>query len=213
MKNYLGSVFTFYLGNAALTQGNNPFYMYQVESPGLDENCEPLVTINKIGEWTTGSIPSADRVSMHSEQLLQYLNKGKKDKPKDVVDQLKKMMIYDEDRVTSSEKCSFPAWELDNNLTKNIITLLRDALRWKSYSFQPGRLIDVLTSPTEVTVCRICGNSSDLYLEAVESYSTSDPCMKNPKGLRENLHYPKSHFTGASELNKAIRQSEWKALG
>ena len=210
------NVYPFFLDNIKF---GSAFYLYEVVSPGIKEDLTPLMSIKKVGERTRKNDPSYDeKLGFNDLDILTVLTKTR---PKDVLAYLNEDIINKDKEVRKKEvklynmgDRKFPAYEISNLTTKATIIGIRDNLRWQYYKFHPGKLIDILTSPTTFGVYEIVGDENEVWLEHRNSYSTNDPGMINP--LDEEPTLKASHkFKGTSktsDMNRFIRAREWRAL-
>lgn len=211
----LNNIYPFFLENIKFGQA---FYLYQVVSPKMTEDFTPLVSFKKVGERTRKNDPSYNNEkgkfndldiltiltrSKARKNTTSYLNEDIINRDKDA--RKKEVKLYD------MGEGEFPAYELSNLTTKATIVGIRDNLRWQFYKFQPGKLVDILLTPTEFGIFEIKGDGKELWLEQKAVYSTNDPGMINPLEYKTSS-ITNHKFRGNSELNKAIRAREWKAF-
>lgn len=204
----LGKGYPFYLNNRNLKES---YYYYVLCSPKLSEDLVPMLSLIKTDEKTI-SEPWG-----HGSDILSVCLGSKKDIAVNgcnlVSDILanKDYMVYENGR-------EFPLIEMtddEQKVRKALIIGLRDALRWKTYKFQPGRQVDILWTKDEFVVFDICGNDDEIWLKPSNVYKITDVSMKNPLpellSKIENI-YPKEKFKRIpqkiSELNRAIKALE-----
>lgn len=206
--------FPFYLDNNSLGQA---FYLYEVVTPGLTEDNTPLTSFKKIAEKTRSGDLSYDKEAgkFNDLDILNHLAKKSKWNSESYFNKeiLNRERDYRKKNVTLYDMGpgEFPAFELSNLFTKAAVISLRDNLRWQFYRFQQGKLVDVLLTPTVFGVFEIKGDSQELWLEFKNSYSTNDPAMIRPLGMKSRS-FEGTKFKGFSDLNRALRAREWKAF-
>ena len=169
----LGKEYPFFLSNESFGE---MYYLYQIYSPGLCDDLTPTFSFTKISE-KVGKLPQWG-VDANNEPLLlpngkdsdilHYLIGSKKGKKQ--YSSFLKTLLRKEGVEIYSDKDAFPNVKMvlgdKNNLQKTVIIYLRDALRWKSYSFKAGKKIELLYSPTEFIVFEFKETSNqELYLE------------------------------------------------
>lgn len=226
----LGRTYTFFLNCRDLSSA---WYLYQIDSTGISESFFPMMTLKKIGEKTGPRDfqvrDGKKRTNMFSSDIIATIL-GSRDKiEKTSVEFFRKQIVgglegsynpylkkYPPD-IEDPKDQEMPSWEIvpgsENYLTKLIIIELRDKLRWNRYRFFPGNYIDILVSPTKFGVLEIMGDREHIWLEPRGLYSNLDPNMTNP--LKGTFMYPQNKFEGenkASDLNRAIRKTEWRSF-
>lgn len=224
----IGNMYPFFLNNSDLK--NSAFYLYQLVSPGVDlGSCRneviPLLTFMKVGERTGPKDFSANEKGLNHADIISTLRRSKKNVDEESRNFLLEEILSRRDEVSSIQirpnGYDFPIFNLDtrnynNNTTKSIIVGLRDSLRWKQYRFTPGSYIDLLVTPTKFGVFEIAGTKEDIHLNLISVHKTSDITLSNPlKVNSEDVNYPKDIFSGkmkASDLNRALRNAEWKSF-
>ena len=219
----IGSVYPFYLDNVNLSA----YYMYRVVSPKVDEDLTPLLTFEKVCERTRLGDFSATEFRMNHGDLLQLLMRAKKRYPQEkLVEYIEKSIL-----VSPGDKkkpaltiypngIDFPLYGLDSygGTTKALIIGLRDALRWSQYKFQPGAYMDILLTKDKFGLFEIVGDEKEIWLKPIGIYENTDIERKNPIPIPENGlagYYPTTKFSGAkraSDLNRAVRQAEWRSF-
>jgi hypothetical protein len=220
----IGNVYPFFLNNQEL---KNSYYLYQVVSPSYLGDQTPLISFAKIAEKTTPRDFSAvDRggCSMYSCDLLATLLKSRKNIRETSVKYLMENILgrggdANSDAPTLYENgYDFPMYELDwnNSTTKALIIGLRDALRWQLYRFAEGNQIDLLLTEKTYGVFKIKGEKDMIWLEPIAAYQNSDVEQKEPLDVDFGKYeYPKTKFSGksrASDMNRALRQFEWRSF-
>lgn len=211
--NMLGMTYPFFLNNGNL---NVAHYLYQIVSPGLSPDGIPQITLDKISEKTKNdpSESTSDILTVcighkaSDDEMVNYLEGiFKRSYPAVFAD------VYGNDG-------EFPLIDMEEGLgiQKNLIVGLRDSLRWKNYRFYGGRYIDVLWTPTEFIVFKICDDEKYLWLEPVSVHKNSDISLTNPLDVDfskvEGL--PVMRYTKEadkiSKLNRFIKTLEWASF-
>lgn len=214
IKNSLvGNYYPMYLNNINL---GHSAYLYQITTPGLSEKLVPLISINKVGEITSEGDYSATENNMMSSDILATLIHSRDDIETKGMEYLSGLFKKDDPVLYFRGKEDFPAIEMgmDNNMQKSIIVNLRDELRWRCYRFYAGRYVDILWSPTQFAVFKICGNREEIWLEPVAVYENTDLGLHNPKEFVDNS-WQTEKFSGktkTSDLNRYIKRLEWAAF-
>lgn len=222
----IGRNYTFYLENSEMEN----FYLYQIQSPKLNDDLKVLLTLEKVGEHTEKGSGDFCVLSpnhgMQSIDVLATILKSKadiKNRSKELVGsllssggkrgKLGSIPLYD------NGKNGFPMWEasFSGTLTKTLIINLRDSLRWNKYKFIDGNFIDILWTPTQHVLFKIKEENQTLFIEPIGLFNNTDIYHKNPinKLNINDLYYPKEGWSGpkrASDLNRAIKLMEWKSF-
>lgn len=205
----LGYNCPFFLNNANLS---NAYYQYVIYSPAVDEDLNPYVSMTKINEKTK-SDPSGN-----DGDILAVILGSKKNLEEDGLNLVADLLKKEFATVTGNGK-EFPWIEMKEGLgiQKTLITSLRSSLKWKNYRFIPGRFIDILWTPTEFVVFKICGNDNEFWFEPIGVYKTTDLELKNPLDIDlSKLNYPKEKFskktTKISDINRLIKKLEWNSF-
>lgn len=207
----LGNYYPMFLNNSNL---GSSVYLYQLSTPGLNNNCVPLISIDKVGEITRHNDFSSTESSMKSIDVLSVLLEHSDDNIESRgVELLKTLLKWENPVVVGRGSESFPGIEIgmDNNLQISLIVNLRDELRWRCYRFNPGRLIDILWSKDTFAVFKIEGDNDSISLTPVALYKNIDISMKNPIPYDFKNYTPVS-FSGktkTSDMNRAIKKLEW----
>ncbi|MBP3732093.1 MAG: hypothetical protein J6I84_02485 [Bacilli bacterium] len=205
----IGNQYPFFLGNIGL---GSSYFLYQINTPGLSPKCIPYFSMTKLAEKTKATEEGSDL------DIISYcVGLGKKMSTKVAADFLKENILKKDGNVIEqnpSEK-GFPLIELGwgNAAQKSLIQGLRDILRWRTYKFQPGNLIDVLWTAKDFIVLKICGDKDAYWFEPVAAYRNTDLEMKNPLKILDwgRINYPRERFTGnskASAINWTLRRVE-----
>ena len=95
-----------------------------------------------------------------------------------------------------------------------LLVNLRDTLRWKNYRFYPNRFIDILWTPTEFVVFKICGDKDYMWLEPSAAYKNTDVMLQEPLNVDLStidcsLYKWEKSSIKASDLNRLIKKLEW----
>lgn len=214
----LGNYYPMFISNTTL---GSSVYLYRVVSPGLSSKSIPQVSLEKAAEITKKGDPCADEDDMHSMDVLIALLDPRGDLPsmeKKSVEYLKGILKKENPSVYYRDENLFPTVDMgmDNNMQKSIIVNLRDELRWKCYRFFGERLVDILWTPTKFATFKIVEDSEKLSLIPVALYDNKDISMKNPiKCSFDNVEKLGLVFKGKtknSDMNRAIKQLEWKSF-
>lgn len=233
----IGEIYPFFLGNKNETKS---YYLYQVGSPEMLEDYTPLLTLSKVGERVPEkSAFQATVDNMYSCDIIAYMLKGRKEIETKAVEFLEKEILgrtdgnHDENRKRRRDRkedssviykngLGFPLFEYDRigNITRSIIVGLRDNLRWGSYRFFVGSTIDILTTRGNHSMFELVGDKNQIKLKYLGTYSNNDPEHMYPVENTEQLarvvkDLTELTFTGdrkASEINRAIRQVEWRSF-
>lgn len=220
----IGNVYPFFLNNQDL---KSSYYLYQVVSPSYLSDNTPLISFAKVCEKTTPRDFSAVEkkgLSMYSCDILATLIKSRKNIKETAIQYLTESILGRSGE--SNESCptlyengfDFPMFELDwnNSTTKAILIGLRDALRWSQYRFAIDTEIDLLLTPTKFGVFKIKGEGDVIWLDLQGVYNNSDVGLQDPLDVDlSTIDYPKGKFSGksrASEMNRTLRQFEWKSF-
>lgn len=198
----MGKEFTFFLGNE---QFGESYYSYQIYSPGLSDDHKLIVSLAKVTErvpvkevsdknkkgeihvsttlphgkdvdllsFLTGAIPAKWDAKKQLNYFKNLLNRGDEETIEVVA--------------PINKNKDFPGIKADiydkyNNNQRTLIINLRDNLRWRFYSFEPGKKFDLLYSTTEFVVVELKedANTKEYYLEPIAVYKNTDVDMKNP---------------------------------
>lgn len=221
----IGRNYTLYLENS----GMENFYLYQIQSPKVNDDLRVLLTLEKIGERTEKGSGDfcilSPNSGMQSVDVLATILKSKTDirnRSKELVGNLissggkrgksSSINLYD------NGKSNFPMWEatFSGTSTKTLIINLRDSLRWVKYKFTDGNFIDVLWTPTQHVLFKIKEEDQTLFIEPVGLFDNMDIYHKNPiSKFNIGNDYPKEGWSGpkrASDLNRAVKLMEWKSF-
>lgn len=227
--NFLGRIYPFIISNEKqLPKASH--YVYQIYSPGVNPKTQnPLISMVKISERTRDVIPSGKNVDLITlcSRVEDKDNPGKykvKLKPEDYLFNLllrKDDVTTTDIKIQSGGEKEFPVFEVDdeNNercmIQRQIVTLLRDAIRWKNYRFFPGRKVDILWTKDEYVVFDIVRNEEEGTIEFKPSavYKNTDVGMLEKLNVDlskincEDLKWKKDEYK-ASEVNQTIRRLE-----
>lgn len=212
----LGRYYPFFLSNTDLSFSH---LLYQVYSPGVDKNMIPQVSLTKVSEKTRPATESGDGLGDDLDLIKVCMGRDKvtEREAAEYIDSVLK-------RVWGKSKCSvghkFPEVEYteDGYFLKNLVSVLRDNLRWKCYRYFPGRYIDVLWTKDEFTVFQICEDKDSYYLKPLDVlYKNTDTALSNP--MKFNLsdsftseHWEKNKPGRASEMNRYLKNLEWDSF-
>ena len=213
----LGKGYPFYLNNRNLKES---YYYYVLCSPKLSEDLVPMLSLIKTDEKTV-SEPWG-----HGSDILSVCLGSKKDISVNGCNLVSDILanITNKNYKVYKNGREFPLIEMtgdEQRVMKALIIGLRDALRWKTYKFQPGRQVDILWTEDEFVVFDICGNDDEIWLKPSNVYKISDVSMKNPLPELLSLSsiedfYPREKFKRIpqkiSELNRAIKAVEWTSF-
>lgn len=207
-KNLIGNYYPMYLGNEGTDVS---CYLYQVVSPGLTKDLDPIISMQKVGEITKkGDFQAKSNTEMMSVDLLAYLNGKSRE---GILDYFKELIGTEE--VIDRGDSEFPGFVMKNedlSTQKGLIIDIRDAIRWKYYKFAPGERVDVLWTPTQFVMCEIVeGEEADsIRLVPKALYDTRDIAMTNPLPCDFD-GFPVQDFIGkfrVSEMNRTIKKIE-----
>ena len=205
----LGNQYPFFLNNGNLSDS---YYLYQITTPGLNENLIPYISMGKISEKT-----KSEPYGKGSDILSVCLG-TKKGMPGTGVELLQDILKKENTKVKNNGK-EFPLIDMveGNNMQKSMIIGLRDALRWKLYKFVPGRFVDLLWTSKDFIVLKICGDpKTGLWFEPVSAHRNTDVELKEPIRVDwGRINYPKEVFSGsskASDINRALKRLEWSSF-
>lgn len=208
--NLIGRQIPFFLNNINLTDS---FYLYQVFTPGVDDNYNPYVSITKTVEKSKNNTTSKGKdIDLISSIIY----------PKNLVDPVayvSEMLKKEGVEIVPGEKDGdFPVIHTlsGNNPQKALIIGLRNNLRWKNYRLFPGRYVDILWTPTKYVVCKIMENEKYIWLEPQGVYKNTDLMQQNPLDIhlttRElNVRVEKSPKV-VNDLMYSIRGLEWTSF-
>lgn len=209
-----GNVYPFYLGNSDL--GSN-YYLYQLTHPGIVENNTLTVSMAKVGERVSDRQYHATEKSMWSSDLISTILRSRKNIKEEATNYLQDLLHRD---VFEREDQEFPwidAGESMNTTFRLLVTSLRDAIRWKLYSFSPGNKIDVLLGKKHFVVFNIIdAGEKCIKLVPQSMYEVSDVNLTNPTPVPDNIDLCNKVWGGdrrASDINRDIRKFEWDSLG
>lgn len=218
----LGLKVPFFLSNNPDTK--NDYYLYEIYSPGLDEELDPYFSLTKVTEKTRKGV-----LSGKDSDILSYVTGVSENiKPgfaASVVEEIFKRFDQREGQKNHNvEKWrvrdTFP-WisvEPGNILQRQLIVGLRDKLRWKHYKLGPGNMIDILWDKNHYVMVPIEGSEDTVYLGTPSvMYETTDLDQTNPLPVPENVKeaLPKNKWSGpnkASSLNWVIKRFEIESL-
>ena len=205
----LGYTYPFFLNNSNLSTA---YYQYDIYSPAISEDCIPYISLTKVNEKTKNN-PSGNDSDIISVCLGSKKN-IEEEATNYIADILKK-----EDVVIERNGTGFPWIEMKEglNVQRSVIISLRDSLRWKNYRFAADHYIDVLWTPTEFVVFKICGNDKEIWLEPQAVYKNSDVKLQNSLDVDlSKIEYPKEKFSKESskisEINRMIKKMEWNSF-
>ena len=219
----LGKEYPFFLSNESFGE---MYYLYQIYSPGLCDDLVPTFSLTKTNEKVDKS--PAWGVDANNEPLLLpngkdsdillYLIGPKKGKKQ--YSSFLKTMLRKEGVEIFSDKNGFPNLKMvtgdRNSLQKTVIIYLRDALRWKSYSFKAGKKIELLYSPTEFIVFEFKENEDqELYVEPIAAFKNYDVEMRNPLKVDfSKITCPVGSWSKEkfSDMNKTFKLYEWESF-
>ena len=219
----LGKEYPFFLSNENFGES---YYLYQIYSPGLCNDLVPTFSLTKINERVDRS--SSWGVDSNNEpmflpngkdsDILHFLIGSKKGKKQYA--SFLKTLLRKEGVDIFSDKDSFPNIKMvdgdRNSLQKTVIIYLRDALRWKSYSFKAGKKIELLYSPSEFIVFEFKETEGqELYIEPIAIYKNFDVEMRNPLKVDFNkINYPTGSWSKDkfSDMNKTFKLFEWESF-
>ena len=218
----IGNVYPFFLDNTSMKS----YYLYQVVTPEMLSDYTPLLTFRKISERTKPAEFSANEKSMNHCDIIATLMHSRKGINKKAIEFLDKEILTRPDDKKKSNATfyengyDFPLFEMDNfsNTTKALIIGLRDSLRWNQYRFQPGSYMDIMLTGTKFGLFEIKGDKDSIWLEPRGIYEYSDVELQNPLKIDLSTlagYYPSGKFSGekrASEMNRALRQTEWRSF-
>lgn len=220
----IGRRFTFFLSNFNF-KNKRDYFLYEVYSPKLNEQCEPLVSLKKISEnWYEKT------EQKNSVDLIDKLNSRKpiNDKSKWLQHIISNGYMEDYDYVSPSDNSentmpyiNLAAAEADDiyNVQVKLICELRDNLRWNNYRFREGDKVDVLVSPAKVALYTIKDEGDKISVVFDNIYSTEDVNLATPLKSKNDAASKlfsgkswKKDGKGISEFNKFIKDLEYKAL-
>lgn len=217
LNNYLGNYYPFFLNNYNLTDQH---YLYQLYSPGINENQNPYISMIKVSEKTHYGIYGKET------DILRLCI----DKPKEGEDSTKQTPIeYLESmfknlgvEIKAGGSKKFPMIEIKETLEhesleipRTLIVNLRDSLRWKFYRFYKDRYIDILWTPTDFALYQIKIDDENLFLEPVGLYENRDVMMQDKLDVnyyKLQTYKWKKDLIKATDLNRFIRKLEWGAF-
>lgn len=210
INNMLGKMYPFFLGNYNFPDS---YYLYQFSSPCLDEELNPMLSFEKIGERLKGKDANTFNSGNGIDVLTACSGAGSE------LDYLNMITRRENTTIVENGK-NFPNIEMvDNiNIQKSIVVSMRDTIRWKYYKFFPGRKVDILWSPFEFVVFEFESDKDFMWLKPVGIYKTFDTELSKPLDYNlESLDYPKDKWekssnSRASEINKVIKKLEWNAF-
>jgi hypothetical protein len=202
----IGYQYPFFLNNSNLSEA---YYLYQITTPGLNEDLVPYISMTKISEKTKSEPYGKD-----SDILSMCLGSRKGITPESGKEFLEGI-LKKENTVVKENGDKFPLVTMipGNNMQRSIIIGLRDSLRWKNYKFVPGRYVDLLCTSKDFVVLKICGDREALWFEPVAAYRVNDVNLEKPLNVDWNrINYPREKFTGtskASDINRTLKRLEW----
>lgn len=213
-NNCLGNYYPFFLNNYSLTDQH---YLYQLYSPGMSKDFNPYLSMIKVSEKTHYGNPG-------KENDILRVCAGKDEKNDTKIPPLEFLeSIFKKDGINVEQNGKkFPLIELKEGpehesleIPRNLITSLKDALRWKYYRFYPGRYVDILWTPTEFALFKIGGDSENIWFEPVGMYETRDVMLADPIELKyyklQTYKWPKNSVK-ATDLNRFVKKLEWSAF-
>lgn len=205
----LGYTYPFFLSNNNLSSA---YYQYDIFSPALNDELIPYISLTKVNEKTK-SDPSGN-----DGDILAVILGSKKNIENEGLNYIVDMLKKESTEVVGNGK-EFPWIEMREGLgiQKSLIINLRDSLRWKNYRFSPDRYIDILWTPSEFIVFKICGNDEEIWFEPQNAYKNYDLELQNPLDIDlSKINYPKDRFsrkTGKiSDINRLIKKLEWNSF-
>lgn len=181
----IGNYYPFFTTNNSL--GDSGF-IYQVASPSYNKKTlKPYVTITKVTEKTDRKVESDETDIIYStfpEEFKDSLKneKGVVEKKKiNWEEQVRRLIGIPATKVVTPERPGdFPMFELntsDNSAQINLITSLRNNLRWKTQRIGKGQRIDVLWTKTQFAVFEIDGDNENFWLKPVGLYKNNDVAL------------------------------------
>lgn len=211
----LGNYYPFFLNNS----GTKEHYLYQLYSPKLNENLVPVVSLTKVSERTLKGTPEG------SDLDIVRICLGKRDITEAEAASFIENLVrkdweggvgFDEgsDRLPFVEYTIAPT-QINQKL---LITSLRDALRWKTYRFYPGKVVDILWTRNEFTLFEICEDETHYYLKHLGViFKNTDTGLTNPVelDLGDNFisaRWDKNKTTRAIEINKYLKVLDWASF-
>lgn len=225
-KSMIGNIYPFFLDNSDLKS----YYLYRIVSPEYLTDLTPLLSFDKIGERTRKGDFSSTKTDMRNGDLLMTIMKGKRFRgtmleflEKEISSGRGKDEKFDSN-VLHDNGDNFPLFELEGSglLTKLVLINLRDSIRWTKYHFTAGNYVDIMLTSDTFGVFKIVGNDKSVHLELENVYENSDVELTNPLsdvklsksalGVVSSLREEFSGDRRASDLNRAIRQAEWKSF-
>lgn len=216
-NNFLGNYYPFFLNNYNLTEQH---YLYQLYSPGVNEELNPYLSMIKVSEKTYyGNIgKETDILKLCANKIIDSEKNAVRQTPIEYLNEIFKGLNL-EIKYGAAKK--FPYIEIkeaDDNksleIPQTLITTLRDALRWKYYRFHSGRFVDILWTPSEFALYKIIIDSENISLEPQGIYENRDVMMQNPLEINYKLQtykWPKDTFK-ATDLNRFIKKLELSAF-
>lgn len=214
-KNLIGNYYPFFLDNKSPW---NAWYLYQLVTNRLSDDCVPMFTLKKIAERTRKEDYSATENKMWSSDIISEILRSRKEIETKATDYVEGLLGNSEAVVYKADT-EFPDIEMtpDNELQKSLIIGLRDALRWKTYHFAKDYYVDIMNSQSTFILFKICGDDNKtLWLEPVGEYDIMDTNLKNPKKVSSDLDILKETWSGdrrASDMNRSIKIMEWHSFG
>lgn len=201
--NLIGRCIPFFLSN--MNELSDQYYLYQVYSPKLNTNLEPYVSITKISEKTTR--PEA-LIGKDTDILAACIGSRKVNK-ENGVECLNDLLKRENPTINLPDNdTDFPYITLTGpNLVKSMIVNLRHANRVKNYRLWSGRLVDVLYTPTEYMVLKVCEDKTNVWFEPVGLYKITDMNMQNPIDIEPKaLHFDRTKWEKSIGQNKVIAE-------
>ena len=192
-NNMIGGIYPFFMTNENLGESG---YLYQVGTPSYNrQTLRPYISLFKVCDMVTEKEDKSS--SKDTDVLVSILDEQYKESLKDsegVIDRskinfpscVKRMVDIKGTRVIPNQmRDGFPLVEincLDLSIQANLITNIRNSIRWKKYRIKVGNLVDVLWTKTKYAVFEICGDNNNFWLKPVGLYKNTDILMK------ENLY-------------------------
>ena len=221
----IGNVYPFYLNNSDLKSN---YYLYQITSPGLDVDCVPTLSLAKISERFSakdnkeqqGKYYCATKNNMMSSDLLSALIHSRKDVKTKGVELLSNILSREEVDVWSDNNKDFPLIEMKatNSVQKALVLGLRDAIRWKFYSFSAGNKVDIIVDKKHFIVFDIAdAGDNNIKLVPQAMYELADANLSNPMEIPSDMKLDICNKTWggdkrASDINRDIRRIEKNSL-
>ena len=181
----IGNYYPFFTTNNSLGDSG---YIYLVCSPSYNKKTlKPYLTIAKVTEKTDRKGESEETEIIYAtfpEEFKDGLknDKGVVEKKKiNWEEQVRRLIGIPTVKVVSPDaQGKFPMIELnpsDNSAQINLITNLRNNLRWKTQRIAKGHKIDILWTKTQFAVFEIDGDNDNFWLKPVGLYKNNDVAL------------------------------------